>query len=70
MIPSYEPFFKGLVPSDFIDDTITKVDKNKVVKQFKCEGYLTADETTRDAINKERKYCYAATPLLMTYLQS
>jgi hypothetical protein len=70
-IPSYEPFFKkGLVPSDFIDDTIQKVDKHKVVKQLRSEGYLTVDKTTRDAINKERKYCYTATPLLMAYLQS
>ncbi len=71
LIPGYEGFLKkGLVPSDFIEDTITKVDKNKVVKLLRSEGYLTSDKVTRDAINKDRKYCYAATALLTTYLSA
>ncbi|HTR81567.1 MAG TPA: primase-helicase family protein, partial [Bacteroidota bacterium] len=62
---------KGFVPSDLFDDSINvmKHDKHKIVKLLRTNGYLTKDKVSRP-MNGERKYCYTASALLMTYLSN
>ncbi len=68
----YTDFLKGgYVPSDLFETSISviKHDKNKIIKLLRSNGYLTDDNVKRLMIG-QRKYCYTASALLMTYLSN
>lgn len=68
---NYESFLKSRsVPSDLLGDSnMSKVDRNKIVKLLRSNGYLTKDKVDRKMLNNDRKFCYTATDKLMDYMK-